>query len=250
MTPPPARPAPPRWWTRKYPRAANRDLTRNLVKRPHRDHYCPCGQLAAPLRSQRLTLREERPDTAVTAESARRSNLALRADGSWRSAATATRWTSSRASGNAMASSSHVRNRADRKTHMLNVPSSSRLQTSPKPPGGQFGCPRAGASACGRLSSQVVGQGLGDMPLIPELRFARRLARPRIPCRAPRTGAADLGLSVWCRFLHRQMGRGAAAGAGGCLHEFTPSQQAWPCALVLFPAARLPRPAPHNGKYA
>ena len=73
--------------------------------------------------SQRLALREERPDTAVTAESAWRSNFALRVDGSWRSAATARRWTSSRASGSAMASSSQVRSRADRKTHMLSVPS-------------------------------------------------------------------------------------------------------------------------------
>jgi hypothetical protein len=51
MTPPAARPAPPRWWTRKYPRAANRDLTKSLVKRPHREHYCPCGARAANWRS-------------------------------------------------------------------------------------------------------------------------------------------------------------------------------------------------------
>jgi len=100
------------------------------------------GHLAVPRRSQRLALREECPDTAVTAESARRSNLALRADGSWRAAATATRWTSSRASGNAMASSSQVRSRPDRKTHMLSVPSSSsRLETNPEPPGGQLAGP-------------------------------------------------------------------------------------------------------------
>ena len=88
-------------------------------------------QVAVPRRSQRLALREERPDTAVTAESARWSSFALRADGSWRSAATARRWTSSRASGSAMASSSQVRSRADRKTHILSVPSSSRLETNP-----------------------------------------------------------------------------------------------------------------------
>src|SRR5690242_21190165 len=92
--------------------------------------------LAVPRRSQCLALREERPDTAVTAESARRSNFALRADGSWRSAATATRWTSSRASGSAMVSSSQVRSRADSKTHMLSVPSSSpSLEACPWPPG-------------------------------------------------------------------------------------------------------------------
>jgi hypothetical protein len=89
------------------------------------------GQLAVPRRSQFLALREERPDTAVTAESARRSSFALRAAGSRRSAATARRWTSSRASGSAMASSSQVRSRADRKTHMFSVPSSSRLAASP-----------------------------------------------------------------------------------------------------------------------
>jgi len=80
--------------------------------------------LAVPRRSQRLALREERLDTAPTAESARLSSFAVRVDGSWRSVATARRWTSSRASGSAMASSSQIRSRADRKTHMLNVPSS------------------------------------------------------------------------------------------------------------------------------
>ena len=44
----------------------------------------------------------------------------------------ATPWTSNRASGSAMASSSQVRSRADRKTHMLSVPSStSRLKAGP-----------------------------------------------------------------------------------------------------------------------
>jgi hypothetical protein len=67
------------------------------------------GHLAVPGRSQCLALREARPDTAVIAESARRSSFALRADASRRSVATARRWTSSRASGSAMASSSQVR---------------------------------------------------------------------------------------------------------------------------------------------
>ena len=90
------------------------------------------GHLAVPVRSPRLALREARPDTAVRAESARWSSFAVRADGSWRSAATATPWTSNRASGSAMASSSQVRSRADRKTHMLSVPSStSRLKAGP-----------------------------------------------------------------------------------------------------------------------
>ena len=56
----------------------------------------------------------------------------MRAVSSRRSAATARRWTSSRASGNAMASSSQVRSRADRKTHMLSIPSSSHLETGPQ----------------------------------------------------------------------------------------------------------------------
>jgi len=48
----------------------------------------------------------------------------------------ATPWTSNRASGSAMASSSQVRSRADRKTHMLSVPSpSSRPEARPWLPG-------------------------------------------------------------------------------------------------------------------
>jgi len=62
------------------------------------------------------------------------------ADGSRRSAPTARRWTSSRASGSAMANSSQVRSRADRKTHMLSVLSSS--------PGGRPSRP----TACGTSS--------------------------------------------------------------------------------------------------
>src|SRR5436190_10073740 len=54
--------------------------------------------------------------------------------GSRRSAATASRWTSSRASGSATASKSQVRSRADRKTHMFNLSSSGRLDAGP--PGG------------------------------------------------------------------------------------------------------------------
>jgi len=55
------------------------------------------------------------------------SSLAVRADGSRRSAVTARRCTSSRASGSAMASSSQVCSREKRKTHILSVLSSSRL---------------------------------------------------------------------------------------------------------------------------
>jgi hypothetical protein len=70
---------------------------------------------------QCLALRAVRRDTAVTAESARWSSLAERA--SRRSAVTARRWTRNRASGSAMAISSHLRSRMDRKTHIFSVPS-------------------------------------------------------------------------------------------------------------------------------
>ena len=59
----------------------------------------------------------------------------MRADASRRSAATARRWTSSRASGSAMASSSQVRSRADRKTHMLSILLLPTWSPPPKPPG-------------------------------------------------------------------------------------------------------------------
>ena len=55
------------------------------------------------------------------------SSLAARADGSRRSAATARRCTSSRASGSAMASSSQGLQPGEEKTHILSVLSSSRL---------------------------------------------------------------------------------------------------------------------------
>jgi hypothetical protein len=75
--------------------------------------------------SASLALPEERRDTAVTAESAWCSARAVRAEGSRRSAARARRWTTSRVSGNAMASSIQRRIRAKRNTHILSVPSSS-----------------------------------------------------------------------------------------------------------------------------
>jgi len=90
------------------------------------------------------------------------------------------------------------------------------------------------------VSLQVVGKGLGNMPVIPELRLAPRLAWPWIPGRAARTGTADPGLPLGCPFFHRQMCRDAArAGVGGCLHEFTPPQRVRPGVLVLVPPARL-----------
>ena len=80
-----------------------------------------------PSPCQRLARRETRPDTVATAESAWSSSLAVRADGSRRSAATARRCTSSRASGSAMASSSQGLQPGEEKTHILSVLSSSRL---------------------------------------------------------------------------------------------------------------------------
>lgn len=74
---------------------------------------------------QREALREARRDTAVTAESACCNALALRVAGSRCSAARARRWTATRASGNAMASSIKRRSRRKR-NHMISVPSCGR----------------------------------------------------------------------------------------------------------------------------
>jgi len=84
---------------------------------------------------------------------------------------------------------------------------------------------------------KVVGQRLGDMPVVPELRLAPRLAWPRIPGRATRAEAADPGLSLGGPFFRRQMCRDAArADVGGCLHESTPPRQVRPGRVVLVPA--------------
>ena len=74
--------------------------------------------------------------TAVTVESAWCSAFAVRVDGSRRSAARARRCTSARASGRAIASSSHIRRRLEKNAHMFRVPSSSprgALATRPVP---------------------------------------------------------------------------------------------------------------------
>ena len=68
---------------------------------------------------RRPFLRAARRDTEVTAESARCSDLAVRVDGSRRSATSARRCTSVRVSGRAMASSSHMRRRLEKNAHML-----------------------------------------------------------------------------------------------------------------------------------
>jgi hypothetical protein len=73
---------------------------------------------------RRFCPRAARRETAVTAESAWCSALAVRVDGSRRSAASASRWASARVSGRAMASSSHIRRRLEKNAHMLRVPSS------------------------------------------------------------------------------------------------------------------------------
>jgi hypothetical protein len=75
---------------------------------------------------RRFCPRAARRETAVTAESAWCSALAVRVDGSRRSAASASRWASARVSGRAMASSSHLRRRLEKNAHMLRVPSSFR----------------------------------------------------------------------------------------------------------------------------
>jgi hypothetical protein len=109
--------------------------------------------------------------------------------------------------------------------------------------------PSAAAVGVLRLPSQVVGQGLGDMPFEPELRFAPRLTWPRIPGHAARTGTAYSGRPLRCPFFHQQMRGGAAvaAGVGGCcLHESTPPQRAWLGALVLLSSRQVQTAARHN----
>ena len=101
----------------------------------------------------------------------------------------------------------------------------------------------------GRLSampSQVMGQGLGDVPVVPELRFAPRRARPRIPGCAAGSGATDPGPSLWCSFFHRQMSRGPArAGVGDCLHESTPPSRCGRVCRSFFPIGGLQTVARH-----
>ena len=145
------------------------------------------GHLAVPVRSPRLAPREARPDTAVRAESARWSSFAVRADGSCRSAAMATPWTSSRASGSAMASSSQVRSRADRKTHMLSVPSSSsRLEAGPWLPGAdvQDFCRLSCASVVSPVARQAHSRAcLSCLRGLPAARRANRHAGEAGPAR-------------------------------------------------------------------
>jgi hypothetical protein len=120
------------------------------------------------LTSQRLPLPEARRDTAATAESARCSARAVRAEGSRRPAARARRWTTSRASGNAMASSSQRRIRAKRNTHILCVPSSSGPWPAPAAVPGDLGCPCRSARPVSVLRPAVLPVRIGV------LRSARR----------------------------------------------------------------------------
>jgi hypothetical protein len=71
------------------------------------------------------------------------------------------------------------------------------------------------------LSSQVVHKRLGDVPVVPELCFAPRLAGPRIPGRAVGPPTADSDLPVRCPFFGRHMrGRAAEVSVTEFLHEF------------------------------
>src|SRR6266550_3221300 len=109
---------------------------------------CRSGRLAVLAVSQRLAPRAVRRDTAVTAEPARCSSLAGRA--SRRSAARARRWTRNRASGSAMTISSHLRSRADRKTHISSVPPSGLSAHAPS------------AGLLGSLPAQTALTGTGE----------------------------------------------------------------------------------------
>ena len=106
---------------------------------PPRSRSAPAP--GVPRRRRRTAARER---TSGDVKRARRRHVERRRSGEGEegggggkggSVATARRWTSSRASGSAMASSSQVRSRADRKTHMFSVPSSSRLEAGPWQPG-------------------------------------------------------------------------------------------------------------------
>jgi hypothetical protein len=75
--------------------------------------------------------------------------------------------------------------------------------------------------AAARSSLQVVHKRLGDVPVVPELCFAPRLAGPWIPGRAVGPPAADSDLPVRCPFFGWHMrGRAAEVGITEFLHEF------------------------------
>ena len=104
------------------------------------------------------------------------------------------------------------------------------------------------AHRLGAVPSQVMGQGLGDVPVVPELRFALRRTRPRIPGCAARGGATDPGLPLWRSFFHRQMsGCPASAGVGDCLHESTPPSRSGRACKSFFPVGSLQKVAHRPG---
>jgi hypothetical protein len=122
---------------------------------------------------------------------------------------------------------------------------------------------RAGSKSCGSpggglsaraVPSQVTGQGLRDVPVVPELRFAPRRTWPRIPGSAARGGATDPGLALWCSFFHRQMSRClASAGIGDCLHESAPVGRSGRVCTTSSPSPgfkRLPGATSHVGMRA
>jgi hypothetical protein len=87
------------------------------------------------------------------------------------------------------------------------------------------------------------------MPVVPELRFAPRFTRPRVPGGTGRVGAADPGPPSRSAFFHRKVhGRAiVAAGAGGsCLHDpLLPSRSGRAC-WSLYPAGRFQTAAQHG----
>jgi hypothetical protein len=107
-----------------------------------------------------------------------------------------------------------------------------------------------GPTGSARCPSQMMGQGLRDVPVVPELRFAPRRTRSWIPGCTARGGATDPGLPLWCSFLHRQMSRcPARAGVGDCLHESTPLSRSGQACRSFFPIGRLQTAARHTGPH-
>jgi hypothetical protein len=172
---------------------------------------------------QRAALPEARRDTVVTAESAWRSALAVRAVGSRRSAASARRWTSTRVSGNAMASSIHMRSRLDRNIHMRSVLPVAASKAA-RPARGLIG-QRADRgrqfAGNGHAARYAFRAGLpAASVLLPAVQRCNRDAGEADVCPAPWCVATVPGRSAIPR--RHQVHAGAAHAVPGCGHAWLP----------------------------